>query len=67
VTVTNEDDRLFVQPTGQPKLEIYPESETEFFCRAVDARITFVRNDEGKVVRLLLHQGGRDMPAKKIR
>ena len=65
LTVTREGDRLMTQATGQQKVEVFPSSETEFFLKVVDAQITFVRGPEGKVDQLVLHQGGRDMPAKK--
>jgi hypothetical protein len=32
----------------------------------VDAQISFVRGDDGSVTGLVLHQGGRDQPAKRI-
>jgi len=53
------------QATGQQQFEIFPSSETEFFLKVVDARITFVRGPDGAVDQLVLHQGGRDMPAKR--
>lgn len=65
LSVTRTGDRLWVQATGQPRLGIYPESETRFFYRAVDAQITFVRNQDGKVDRLILHQHGLSLPAFK--
>ncbi len=65
LAVTRTGDRLWVQATGQPRLGIYPETETTFFYRAVDARITFVRNPEGKVDKLILHQHGLSLPAFK--
>jgi hypothetical protein len=58
---------LFGQPTGQPKAELYPTSATEFFLKVVDAQVTFVKDEQGRVTQLILHQGGRNMPAKKIR
>jgi D-alanyl-D-alanine carboxypeptidase len=65
LTVTREGDRLMTQATGQEKVEIFPSSETEFFLKVVDAQITFVRAPGGTVDQLVLHQGGRDTPAKK--
>jgi len=61
LTVTLEDGRLMVQATGQEKFPVFAESETEFFYKVVDARITFEREEDGKVKRLVLHQGGRDL------
>jgi len=65
LTVTREGDRLMTQATGQQKVEVFPSSETEFFLKVVDAQVTFVRGADGTVDQLVLHQGGRDMPAKK--
>jgi D-alanyl-D-alanine carboxypeptidase len=61
LTVTREGDRLMTQATGQQKIEIFPLSETEFFPKVVDARITFVREADGSVRALVLKQGGREM------
>jgi len=66
LTVTREDDRIFAQATGQPRFEIFAESETEFFLEVVDAQITFVVGAGGAAESLILHQGGRDMPGKRV-
>ncbi len=63
--VTREGDRLWVQATNQPRLGVYAQSDTKFSYRAVDAQITFVRNKEGRVDKLVLHQHGLDLPAWK--
>jgi len=67
ITITNEDGKLMGQPTGQPKAQLFPTSETEFFLKIVNAQVTFVKNEQGQVSQLILHQNGRNMPAKKIR
>jgi CubicO group peptidase (beta-lactamase class C family) len=67
ITVTLEDGKLMGAPTGQPKAELYPTSATEFFLKVVDAQVTFVKTEQGVVTQLILHQNGRNMPAKKIR
>ena len=67
LTVTREGDRLMTQATDQEKLEVFPSSETEFFLKVVDARITFIKGADGRVDQLVLHQGGRDVPAKRRR
>lgn len=65
LTVTVENDELWVQATGQDNYQVFPESETEFFYTVVDAQLTFTTDDAGNVTGLVLHQGGRDMPAPK--
>ncbi len=66
LTVTREGDRLITQATGQPKVPIFAESEREFFAKVVDAQITFVTDAQGHATELILHQGGRDMHAKRV-
>jgi CubicO group peptidase (beta-lactamase class C family) len=65
ITISKENDGLMAQATGQPKLTLFAQSETVFFSKAVDLKMTFVRGDDGKVTHLILHQGG-DRQAKRI-
>lgn len=67
LTVTKEGDRLLAQLTGQPKFEIFPRSETEFFWKVVNAQVTFVKNDKGKVSKIIHHQAGTEIQAPKIK
>jgi CubicO group peptidase (beta-lactamase class C family) len=66
-TITNEDGRLMLKPTGQPQAELFAESETVFFPKVVEATMTFVIDAQGQVTGLVLRQGGHDTPAKKIK
>ncbi len=66
MTVTGEGNRLFAQLTGQPKFEILPNSETEFFWKALDAQITFVKDKKGKVTKAIHHSGGGTFDAPKM-
>jgi CubicO group peptidase (beta-lactamase class C family) len=65
-TMTREGDSLMAQAAGQPKFELFPESDIKFFLKVVDAQVTFVKDDKGVVTHLILHQGG-DQKAKKIK
>ncbi len=65
ISITKEENRLMLQATGQPKFEIFAESEEKFFLKVVDAQITFVRGAKGLVTELILHQGGANQHAKK--
>jgi D-alanyl-D-alanine-carboxypeptidase/D-alanyl-D-alanine-endopeptidase len=66
LTITREGDKLFAQATGQPRFQIFPESEREFFLKVVDAQLTFETDSTGKAASLTLHQNGANMPAKRI-
>ena len=63
--ITLEGDHLESQATGQSRVPLFPESETMFFPKAVDAEIEFVKNDKGEVTEMILHQGGRDTKGVK--
>jgi CubicO group peptidase (beta-lactamase class C family) len=65
--VTLGDSGLQVRPTGQNISDLFPESETEFFFKVVDAQISFVRDAQGAVTGLVLHQNGSDLAARRIR
>ncbi len=66
MAVTSEAGKLFLQITGQPKLEVFAESETDFFLKVVDAQLTFHKDPGGKVTQVVVRQGGSDFHWKKI-
>jgi CubicO group peptidase (beta-lactamase class C family) len=66
ITITRDRDQLFEQSTAQPKIEIFPESDRDYFLKVVDAQITFVTDQQGRATELILHQGGRDQHARRV-
>jgi len=67
ITITNENGKLMAQATGQPKSELFPSSETDYYLKVVPATVTFVKDAEGKVTELILTQNERKTSGKKIR
>lgn len=67
LTITNESGGLMSQATGQGKSALLAETETKFFPKAFEAQLEFVKDDLGKVTKLILLQGGRKTEAKKIK
>jgi len=67
VSVFKEGEKLMTQATNQPSFELFPEGENKFFLRAVDAKVTFTRDASGVVAGLVIHQGGREIPGKKVK
>ena len=67
ISIIRRGDKLISQATGQSEVEIFPESELRFFLKVVDAQVDFVVDASGRVTGLVLHQGGRDLPARKIK
>ena len=66
ITVTRDGSRLFAQATGQGQFEIFPNSNTEFYLKAVEAKIVFAKDAEG-VINMTLLQGGMVMPGKRVK
>jgi Beta-lactamase class C and other penicillin binding proteins len=66
ITISRDGDKFYLQATGQPRVEMFSESDTKFFLKVVDAQLTFVKDATGKVTQLILHQNG-DHEAKKIK
>lgn len=64
-SLRREGNHLLAQLTGQPYVEIFPESETNFFYKVVDAQLTF-HTVGGRTTELVIHQNGVDQTAKRI-
>lgn len=66
LTITLEDGGLFVEPEGEGKLPVFPETETTFSPRSIPARLEFTFGSDGMVDGLIVHQGGQSIRAQKI-
>jgi len=65
--ITLEGGQLNSQLTGQGVLPLFPESETMFFPKVVNAQIEFpATGPQGKATQLTLHQNGRDMVGTRL-
>ncbi len=52
-----ENGNPYIQATGQAKMQLYPESDTKFFVKVVDAQLEFIPDADGTVNKLILTQG----------
>jgi CubicO group peptidase (beta-lactamase class C family) len=66
MTMTLDGDQMMTQLSGQQKLQVFPESDGKFFLKVVDAQLEFVKDANGKVTDVILHQNGRDQTAPRI-
>ena len=67
VIVSTEGGKLFFQPPGGGKDELFPTSETEFFPTTQNIRIVFKKDGQGTITGLAAHFGdGRVLEGKKI-
>ena len=68
VTLSREGDQLFWHNQGVAAgLPLYPASETNFFFKAVDSPLTFVKNQQGEVTKFVLHFNGWEKEAVKMK
>ena len=67
ITITLENNQLYMESAGQQKVEIFPESDTKFFLKITDASITFIKNNENQIIEMIAHQQGQDFRAIKIK
>lgn len=65
VIALNAGGALTIQLEGQPAFTLTALSTTEFEARDVGAKVVF-HLDAGKVSRLVIHQGGRELPAERV-
>jgi CubicO group peptidase (beta-lactamase class C family) len=67
VVVTLENGGLFAQPAGQDRVRLYAESEVDFFLRAVEAEVSFTKDDSGTVTGMTIRQGGKEQSGRRVR
>ncbi|HEX3549037.1 MAG TPA: serine hydrolase, partial [Candidatus Elarobacter sp.] len=63
--VRRADPGIEVQLTGQTFIPVYASAKDHFYYRVVDAQIDFVRDANGRVQSLVLHQNGQTITATK--
>ncbi|MBC6988846.1 serine hydrolase [Hymenobacter sp. BT491] len=66
IAITAENSQLFLQATGQSRFELAAETTGHYSIKEVQADIEFVKAASGAVEKLILHQGGRDLPGVKV-
>ena len=66
LVVRREGDHLSVQENDEPKQDLLPESETDFFSTTADDVYTFEADQQGRVTAMILHTDGEDIPIKRI-
>lgn len=66
LTFWREGDRLWAELTGMGRSELLPENETTYLLKATQGKVAFAKGAAGKVERVVLDLGGRQMPATRI-
>jgi hypothetical protein len=67
LTITIEDGRMYGKLPGNPRAELFPESETKYFLNVPgNPEVIFVRDTDGGVKGFTLLIEGRVMEIKKL-
>jgi len=66
VTIFKENNKLFAQATDQPKFEMSAVSETDFVITELNAKISFVKGENGKATKMKLNMKGGDNDLPRI-
>lgn len=66
LTVTRDKQHLFVQRTGQNKIEVLPESERDFFYTDRSFELSFIGRAGARAIAMVLHQNGTHIRASRV-
>jgi CubicO group peptidase (beta-lactamase class C family) len=64
--IIKENDRLFAQLAGRPKVEMTPESESKFFLKSAGVELVFEGIEKGKAGGFSLLAGDQTIPGKRL-
>ncbi len=67
IKISRADNRLFAQFPGQQEIQIFPENIRDYFFKTFDIQITFETDADGRATGLIMHEGGTDLYAKRIK
>jgi hypothetical protein len=67
LTVSREGSRLFLEVPGMNKMELVPESETQFSFKAMDGRVIFNKNEKNEVAAIVFQTSQGEMRGEKIK
>ena len=66
IVVSKDGDNLFMQGPNLPRYQLLPASETEYFAKEINIRLTFSVNADGKIDSITLNINGIEQPAKRV-
>jgi hypothetical protein len=66
VAIFKENNKLFAQATNQPKLEMSPVSDTDFVILEINAKLSFVKGEDGKATKIKLNMNNTNSELPRI-
>jgi CubicO group peptidase (beta-lactamase class C family) len=65
-TFSTEGNVLYVEAPELPKTQMTPVSESEFYVKPVQAKVTFPRDGDGKVSKIQVIMGGQEITGLRL-
>jgi hypothetical protein len=65
IDISLSGGQLLAQVSGEELLPVFPESETQFFYKLIDAQLSFEQDEHGVVSAVVLHIHGEDQRAPR--
>jgi len=62
-----ENNQLYSSDDNETWIEMYAESESKFFMRGEDARLTFIENDDREVTGFIIYIDNIKLPGEKVK
>jgi predicted esterase len=66
LNVVFENKKLYAKTPDGMKFQLLPFSETGYFIEFMDLQVIFNKKADGKVDKMIIHQGGQEFDSKKI-
>jgi hypothetical protein len=66
VTLSSEGNVLYAEAPELPKTAMTPLSDTEFLVKAVQAKVSFQKDENGKVTGMLVTMQGQNITARRL-
>ena len=66
ITLVRRDGHLVARTSGNPDLDLFPDSETHFFARGEAVELEFTRGEAGALPTLVAHFGNEAINAKRL-
>jgi CubicO group peptidase (beta-lactamase class C family) len=67
LSVTMDNEQMYVQLTGQKAIPVFAESELLLFLKIVDAQLEFEQNEKGEINKVYILQNDNKMEGNRIR
>jgi D-alanyl-D-alanine-carboxypeptidase/D-alanyl-D-alanine-endopeptidase len=64
--ISREGDGLYAQATMQPKVRIFPASESDYFSKLDGMRISFIKDGNGEINELIYQYRGQKKSGKRV-